>query len=205
MFSRTNLQKIRRQEDALKSINDHNDIMKTFDEDINKVHSKLKRARGEDTKRNDIPFIETLAGKYVKENVLEGFCANTEILCNEDNTGTNEYDNEFYNMAVKDNMIIFDITANSDIKIPKMKLTDLKDILFHKLKLRKACDVFKLTVEHLRLVVMNHSSSYWSCSIKSLTTSTFSPAPNSTHLLPPLCSKERANRFSIISRTVLSG
>ena len=31
-----------------------------------------------------------------------------------------------------------------------MQLADLKDILFKRLKLNKACDVYKLTVEHLR-------------------------------------------------------
>ena len=31
-----------------------------------------------------------------------------------------------------------------------MQLTHLKEIIFKKLKLRKACDIFKLTVEHLR-------------------------------------------------------
>ena len=36
------------------------------------------------------------------------------------------------------------------MKIPHMKICDLKDILFKKLKLGKACDVFMLTVEHLR-------------------------------------------------------
>ena len=53
-------------------------------------------------------------------------------------------------MALNDNMIIYDITFNSNINIPKMTLENLKNILFKKLKLRKACDVFKLTVEHLR-------------------------------------------------------
>ena len=148
--SRRQLQKIRRDEESLHSINTHNDLMKTFDEDVNKVYSKLKKARGENIRNTEIPFIETLAGKYTNENVLEGFCANTEILCNGELGETNGYDNDFYKMAIKENMIIFDITADANINIPQMKLSDLKDILFKKLKLNKACDVFKLTVEHLR-------------------------------------------------------
>ena len=62
----------------------------------------------------------------------------------------NNYDKEFYDMIVKDNMIIFDITSEEQIEIPKMSLIQLKDIIFKKLKVNKACDVFKLTVEHLR-------------------------------------------------------
>ena len=53
-------------------------------------------------------------------------------------------------MAIEDIMIIFDITAESNVTIPPMKINDLKRILFIKLKLNKACDVYMLTVEHLR-------------------------------------------------------
>ena len=53
-------------------------------------------------------------------------------------------------MSTDDNMIILDITENENEKIPHMNLIQLKDIIFKKLKLRKACDVYKLTVEHLR-------------------------------------------------------
>ena len=90
-----------------------------------------------------------MAGNYYGENVLEGFSANTEMLCNENNTQDNKYDKMFYDMIVKDNMIIFDITSKEDMKIPHMNITQLKDIIFKKLKPNKACDVFKITVEHL--------------------------------------------------------
>ena len=53
-------------------------------------------------------------------------------------------------MCVLDNMIIFDIACQEAIIIPHMKIQDLKDIVFKKLKLNKACDIYKLTVEHLR-------------------------------------------------------
>ena len=124
--------------------------MNTHSNDLNKVSATLKKARGEEHRRNEIPFLETLAGKYTGNNVLEGFAANTEILCAEKET--DEYNNDFYEMIIKDNMIIFDITADEEIQIPLMSLKQLKDILFKKLKLNKACDVFKLTVEHLRNV-----------------------------------------------------
>ena len=56
----------------------------------------------------------------------------------------------FYDMFVEDNQIIFNLTSQQKVKIPHMTLDNLKDILFKKLKLGKACDVFKLSVEHLR-------------------------------------------------------
>ena len=58
--------------------------------------------------------------------------------------------NPFYEMCVTDNMIIFEITSDENVSIPQMELSELKDIIFRRLKLNKACDVYKLTVEHLR-------------------------------------------------------
>ena len=98
-------------------------------------------------KNVNIPFIQTLNGTYSGQNVLEGFCSNTETLCNYENENL---DFGFYKMCVEDNAIIFDIACQEAIKIPHMTLTNLKDIVFKKLKLNKACDVYKLTVEHLR-------------------------------------------------------
>ena len=68
--SRRNVQHIGRIEEASKAIKNHDELMEAYDTDINKVYSKLKKYRGEDSHRNDIPFIETLAGKYVGNNVL---------------------------------------------------------------------------------------------------------------------------------------
>ena len=47
--------------------------MNTFENDVNKIHSKLRKARGEDIGNKDIAFIETLAGRYDGVNVLEGW------------------------------------------------------------------------------------------------------------------------------------
>ena len=147
--SRRNLQKIGRHDEASNSIKLHDDLMETFENNINKIYDKLKRSRGNDAHKNEIPFIETLAGKYEGKNVLEGFRANTEVLCNDDEK-KNTYDEEFFKMSSDDNMMIFDIHENENVNIPLMNLEKLKHILFKKLKLNKACDVFKLTVEHLR-------------------------------------------------------
>ena len=59
-------------------------------------------------------------------------------------------ENSFYKMCHEDNMVIFEITSNEEIRIPTMKMENLKEILFRRLKLGKACDIYKLTVEHLR-------------------------------------------------------
>ena len=47
-------------------------------------------------------------------------------------------------------MIILDIANEDQTNIPHMSLEILKHIIFKKLKLNKACDINKLTVEHLR-------------------------------------------------------
>ena len=93
--------------------------METHNTDMSQVCSKLKKIRGESSKVSEIPFIETLAGKYTGKNVLEGFCKNTEILCNEDDIST-KFDNKFYNMCVEDNTIIFELSSKEDVKIPHM-------------------------------------------------------------------------------------
>ena len=71
--------------------------METHSKDISKVCSKLKQIRGDASKNLDIPFIETLCGKFEGVNVLEGFCANTEQLCNVNTEG--EQINDFYKMC----------------------------------------------------------------------------------------------------------
>ena len=75
----------------------------------------------------NIPFIETLNGTFSGNNVLEGFCSNTETLCNEDNEDLNH---GFYKMCVQDNQIIFDIACQEAVIIPHMTLQNFKDILF---------------------------------------------------------------------------
>ena len=122
------------------------DLMNTFDKNINDIYYKLKKIRGDNTKRNDITMIETLNGTFSGNNVLEGFCSNTETLCKDDaNT-----EHEFYKMCFEDNIIILDLAKQELEHIPHMSLEVLKDIIFKKLRLKKACDINKLTVEHLR-------------------------------------------------------
>ena len=140
------LQRITREEEALKAQRNNEDLMNTFDKNINDIYYKLKKVRGDNTKRTDITMIETLNGTFSGNNVLEGFCSNTETLCKDDaNT-----EHEFYKMCVEDNIIILDLAKQELEHIPHMSLEVLKDIIFKKLRLKKACDINKLTVEHLR-------------------------------------------------------
>ena len=115
--------------------------------DIGTVCKKLKRIRNENAANVGISSIQTLNGLYTNNNVLEGFRKNTELLCNDD---IESNDHEFYNNCVEDNMHIFEIANTETYIIPHMTLTNLKDIIFKKLKLNKACDIYKLSVEHLR-------------------------------------------------------
>ena len=144
--SQRNLQKITREEESFKAQKDHEELMNTFNININQIYNKLKKIRGDNLKNIDIPFIETLNGTFSGENVLEGFCSNTETLC----TDTADQDHSFYKMCIQDNMIILDITNEEQTNIPHMSLEALKNIIFKKLKLNKACDINMLTVEHLR-------------------------------------------------------
>ena len=147
--SQRKLQQLSRAEKAHKSITAHNELMETHNTSFSQTFKKLEKLRGNKFKQSEIPFIDTLAGVYSGKNVLEGFCRNTEILCNEDDNYS-KFDKTFYNMCVEDNAIIFELSALENVTIPPMQIVDLKAILFKNLKLGKACDVFMLTVEHLR-------------------------------------------------------
>ena len=146
--SQRKLQKIARDEASKNAIKTHEELMESHANDLNKVYSKLKKLRGDQSNRLEITSIETLCGKYDGKNVLEGFCANTEKLCDLKSTSS-ELDNDFYRICKDDNMVILEL-IKQEIKIPSMKLSDLKNVIFKRLKLNKACNVLKLTVEHLR-------------------------------------------------------
>ena len=144
--SQKTLQNIRREEEAIKSLDNHELLMSSQNENISNVCQKVRKIMGRKLGSSEISYIETLNGSYSGVNVLEGFCRNTEILCNDTE---DHIDHEFYQMCVKDNMMIFEITKDG-VTIPQMTLQNLKDIIFRKLKLNKAPDIYKLTVEHLR-------------------------------------------------------
>ena len=55
----------------------------------------------------------------------------------------------FYNLCKLDNLYIFELTEEQP-KIAPMSISQLNHILFSKMKPGKACDIYHLTVEHLR-------------------------------------------------------
>ena len=122
--------------------------MSSFYCDINQVFKKLKKVRGENTSSSQIPHIETLDGVYTGIDVLEGFRKNTEIICNDKETNTD--DHTFHKECLFDDTILVDIANYEQPSIPEMTLENLKFILFSKLKPNKACDIYRLTIEHLR-------------------------------------------------------
>ena len=82
-------------------------------------------------------------------DTLEGFTADAKLLGSKE-TRKDLYDKEFYQLCVLDNCYIFELKDSEAWKIPKMKMSDLERILNKEMKLTKACDVYHLTVEHLR-------------------------------------------------------
>ena len=109
----------------------------------------MKKARGEKS-NNVTSVLNTPVGPYLGDDVLEGFTADAEFL-GMSNEGLNNFDRNFYNLCKLDNSYIFDFTAAEDqVKIPPMDISQLDQILFTKMKPGKACDIYHLTVEHLR-------------------------------------------------------
>ena len=101
---------------------------------------QAKFAIKKDTEVDSDSDSQKASPSYSGNNVLEGFCSNTESLCN---NNSDVLDHEFYKMCLEDNMMIFEIAQQETHNIPHMTLTNLKETLFKKLKLNKACDVYR--------------------------------------------------------------
>ena len=71
--SQRHLQRIRKFEQYEKDVNSQNDLMNTAITDKNNLWSKVKQMRDNKSKNNDIPYIETMAGRFEENEVLEGF------------------------------------------------------------------------------------------------------------------------------------
>ena len=93
--------------------------------------------------------LHTPVGSYSHDDVLEGFAADTEHL-GRSNEGNKKFDQGFYRLCKLENLYIFDFLGNEPFKIPPMTLSQLSHILFRKMKPGKACDIYQVTVEHLR-------------------------------------------------------
>ena len=146
--ARSKFQQARRYDNNLKSIRFNNKLMHTHRADRNKHFKLLKNLRRCPPKQC-ISTLYTPAGEYHGGDILEGFARDAERL-GEFVGESSEYDNDFYKLCVKDNSYIFEIKSENCLKIPLMKYADLEKIIGKDMKKGKACDIYRLTAEHLK-------------------------------------------------------
>ena len=149
--SQRKLQKLQREEEADKSKAQHDELMETHNKNVSDVCKKLKKLRGGQIKSTNIPEIETFLGWYRGDNVLEGFRANTEHLCNEKPESLEtHFSEDFLSRCIEDMIIINELSEDEPLKIPHITIEKMKDIVMKKLKCNKACDIYKVTAEHIK-------------------------------------------------------
>ena len=146
--AKSNLQRLRRHEDNLKSIKHNNFLMNSYQHNRNKVYAHMKKVRG-GSSSTKTSFLQTPVGTYHGEDVLEGFAADAEHL-GKPNDNSSQYDHSFYKLCKLDNQYIFDFLGEEQVSIPPMSISQLDHILHKRMKLGKSCDIYHLTVEHLR-------------------------------------------------------
>ena len=144
--ARSDLQRTRRYEDNLHHIKQNNFLMHSNIHNKNKVFSRMKNARGV-TPSTGTTLLQTPVGVFHGDDVLEGFAADAEFL-GRPNEESPWFDHTFYRLCKLDNIYIFEFQDN--VKISPMNLNQLNHILNTKMKPGKSCDVYHLTVEHLR-------------------------------------------------------
>ena len=146
--ARSSFQLQYRQNMEQKNIRDNNTIMRADLKNKNEFFKLIRNIRC--NKSSKYPStLNTPLGTYYGRNTLEGFTADAELLGQAVGEAI-EYDNEFYKLCILDNCYIFEFKGNEALKIPEMKMEDLENILNKEMQLRKACDTYKLTTEHLR-------------------------------------------------------
>ena len=146
--SRRHLQTTRRYEDNLRLIKQNHELMRSHQHNRNQVYASLKKARG-DYSDNTTSVLDTPVGSYHGQEVLEGFAADAEHL-GKSNEDSFSFNRRFYNLCKLDNLYIFEFSNEEQPKIAPMSTDQLEHILQHKLKSGKACDIYHLTVEHVR-------------------------------------------------------
>ena len=146
--ARSNLQKLRRYEDNLASVKENNFLMHAQFNDRNQVYSRMKKRRGESSNLST-SVLHTPAGSFYGQDVLEGFATDAEYL-GRSNENSAEYDQYFYKLCKLDNLYIFEFKGDDPVDIPPMSLSQLDHILHKRMKTGKSCDIYHLTVEHLR-------------------------------------------------------
>ena len=145
--ARSALQQVIRKERNFLTTRQQNHLMLLDRKSRSKIFAAVRKIRGEPpTMMTQV--LHTPVGTYHGEDVLEGFAADAEHL-GKSNEDAQHIDRDFYKLCKLDNLYIFDFSENVK-NIPPMTLTQLKSILKNKMKSGKACDIYQLTVEHLR-------------------------------------------------------
>ena len=146
--ARANLQRLSRHKNNLHNIKQNNHLMHLNHTNKSKIFAVLKKVRG-DYSTNMTSVLHTPVGTFSGQDVLEGFASDTEYL-GKSNEGNEYFDQKFYKLCKLDNLYIFEISSQNPVKIPPMSMAQLNNILNGRMKLGKACDIYQLTVEHLR-------------------------------------------------------
>ena len=142
------LQRLLRHESNLSSIKQNNYLMHLNKFNKSKIFAALKKDRGVFS-NTMTPVLHTPVGTFLGDDVLEGLASDTEHL-GKSNEGNSSFDQGFYKLCKLDNLYIFEFSNNNPVRIPLMTMSHLNKILHEKMKSGKACDVYQLTVEHLR-------------------------------------------------------
>ena len=108
----------------------------------------MKKLRG-NSSNTVTSLLHTPVGTFHGDDVLEGFAADAEHL-GKSNEGSSCFDQTFYKLCKLDNLYIFEFKGDEQLDIPPMNFSQLDHILHSKMKPGKACDIYQLTVEHLR-------------------------------------------------------
>ena len=137
-----------RKEKEFQHIRNNNIIMRADLKNKNEFFKIIRNIRK--CKGTQYPSVlNTPPGTYRGNNILEGFTADAEYLGRAVGESS-KFDNEFYKLCILDNHYIFEFKGKDTVRIPEMKIEDLETILNKEMKISKACDVYHLTVEHLR-------------------------------------------------------
>ena len=147
-LARSRFQYIRRYCNNLKMIKTNNLLMHTCKFDRSGHLKLIKNLRGCKASQK-LSELRTPGGIYYGNDTLEGFAKDAEML-GEHVGECDEFENDFYRLCIEDNQFIFEFKNKNDIKIPEMSLDDLEKIINTEMKVNKACDIYKLTSEHLK-------------------------------------------------------
>ena len=143
------------------AIRTNNKLMSAHLKDRNQFYRIMKSFNKQKTTKS-LQELSTPLGTYYGNDTLEGFAADAEYL-GQLLDYHKDFDNDFRKLCIEDNKHIFELNNSTEMNIPELSRNDLNKIVDKELKNGKACDIYKLTPEHLkhcdqdsREVIRNH-------------------------------------------------